>query len=97
MGVTRVRHGGAIGRASVIAGLLASLTAGGCASAPDRGGFGDVKTTVEQRTDQQLVWPAEEKGAVREKVDELLDTDLDASTVAQVALLNNAEFYAQVE
>lgn len=71
----------------------------GCASVPGDSGFHEVQEAVHQRTGFRPSWiqrPADEE-PVKEKVQALLQKELNAEGAAQIALLNNRRLQAALE
>ena len=75
------------------------LLHGGCATLEPKGGFGDVQTLVSERQGGFLHWSqgTPEDAAVDERVREILEGELTADAVTQIALLKNPSLQATYE
>jgi outer membrane protein TolC len=82
----------------LVAGVLAALTLGGCATFSDDGGFGVVAQAGRERTGKDVVWAR--TGAAHDtiaaRVDELLKQPPSVDDAVQIALLNNKGLQAKL-
>jgi outer membrane protein TolC len=76
-----------------------SFVIGGCATFSKDGGFSEVQQTTQQHIKQDVVWAKTEaeKSKIADRVQELLQHQMDVESAVQIALLNNkglqASFY----
>ncbi len=78
-------------RARLAAVLTAAAVLGGCASFSPDGGFAPVQQTAKDRLGKELHWARSEaeRGAIDQRVHELLAKPLSVDDAVQIALLNN--------
>jgi len=79
--------------------ILATALLAGCASTSAESSFGDVRSTVEQRTGHRVRWNADTESDRKadRAVRELLRKPLEAEGAVQVALLRNPSLQAMYE
>ncbi|MGH8502917.1 MAG: TolC family protein [Gammaproteobacteria bacterium] len=79
--------------------LLVTILTTSCASIPEDAGFGDVQTTVVERTGQHVQWDQDTDAdrAAENAVQRMLSQPLNADEAAQIALLNNRGLRAVYE
>lgn len=75
----------------VAAALLVSLVTGGCVTLSQDAGFDAVSQATSERLQKKVAWARsdQERGKIREAVDELLAKPLTVDDAVQIALLNN--------
>ncbi len=88
-----------IAQRKIVIVLIVAALSGGCATAPKKAGFGNVRNVVEDRTGHVIQWRGNtaDDAAVDAAVASMLANELTVDQAVQIALVNNRRLQATFE